>query len=309
MTTTPSSIDHPIVSIVVPAYNGASYLRSAVDSILQQDYPHVELLVFDDGSTDDTRQILEQYGEKFYWESHNNMGQSATLNKGWSLAKGEILAYLSVDDTLRPKAVSHAVAALAENPQAPVVYGDYNLIDEAGNPLRCVRAPDFDYGRLIAELEVQPGPGAFFRREAFAFSQGWNPSLRQTPDYDFWLKVGLLGRFIHIGEVWADFRVHAKSQSYAEACPVKADEYIRVIRAFYDRPDLPPEIVALKSRALATSHAVSARAHIRAGRHNLALNHLGQAVAGDWRAMFRPRVWKMVVSGLRYRLGRTGAAT
>ncbi len=301
-------IEHPLVSIVVPAYNGATYLRSAVDSILQQDYPHIELLVLDDGSKDDTRQILEQYGEEFYWESHPNMGQSATLNKGWQLAKGEILAYLSVDDILRPHAVSQAVSALTENPQVPVVYGDYDLIDESGRHLRRVHAPDFDYSRLIAELEVQPGPGAFFRREAFKFSQGWDPTLRQTPDYDFWLKVGLMGRFIHVGEVWASFRVHSESQSYAEASPEKADECIRVIDAFYSRSELPPDILALKPRARATSHAVCARAHIRAGRYGQALAHLKQALLSDWRALFRSRVWKMVLSGVRYRLGRSGAA-
>ena len=301
-------IEYPLVSIVVPAYNGAHYLREAVDSILQQDYPCVELLVLDDGSSDDTRLILKQYGEAFHWESHPNMGQSATLNKGWHLAQGEILAYLSVDDLLRPYAVSQAVAALMDNPQVPVVYGDYDLIDDSGNTLRRVRAPDFDYSRLIAEHEVQPGPGAFFRRAAFEFSQGWDPSLRQTPDYDFWLKVGLLGRFMRVAEAWASFRVHSESQSYTEASPEKADEYIRVIETFYTRPDLPADIIALKPRALATSHAVCARAHIRAGRYRHALSHLARAFATDWRGLFRSRVWKMVLSGVRYRLGRAGAA-
>jgi glycosyltransferase involved in cell wall biosynthesis len=300
--------DSPLVSIVIPAYNGAKYLRDAIDSILKQDYPHIELIVLDDGSSDNTRQILEQYDKVFYWESHPNMGQSATLNKGWGLARGEILAYLSVDDLLAPQAVAQAVQALMHHPRSPVVYGDYDLIDESGTRNRHVSAPDFDYHRLIAKHEVQPGPGAFFRREAFEFTGGWNPSLRQTPDFDFWLKVGLLGNFIHLHEPWASFRVHSDSQSYAEASPEKADEYIRVIEAFYAREDLPVDVIALKSRALATTHAVCARAHIRSGRNQEALEHLRKATACDWRVLFRPRVWKMVLSGVRYRLGRPGAA-
>ncbi len=305
----PTNIDNPLVTIVIPAYNGARYLRQAVDSLLRQDYPRIELVVLDDGSGDDTRAILEAYDGRFHWESHPNMGQSATLNKGWHLAKGEILAYLSVDDLLYPQAVSQAVTALTAHPQAPVVYGDYDLIDEAGSTLRRVHAPDFDYRRLIAEHEVQPGPGAFFRREAFTFTQGWDPGLRQTPDYDFWLKVGLLGDFVHIPESWGAFRVHADSQTHAEASPQKADEYIRVIRRFFARSDLPPEILSLKPRALSMSHAVCARAHVRAGRPAEALRHLGRAFAGDWPSLFRPRLWKMVLSGVRYRLGRIGSTS
>jgi hypothetical protein len=300
--------DTPLVSIVIPAYNGARYLRSAVDSILQQSYPHIELMVFDDGSTDDTLQVLQQYGQDFHWESHSNMGQSATLNKGWRMAKGEILAYLSVDDLLAPNAVERAVSALLADPKVFVVYGDYDLIDEAGKRLRKVTAPDFDYQRLIAEFEVQPGPGAFFRSEAFELTQGWNPALRQIPDYDFWLKVGLLGEFKHCEENWASFRVHSDSQSYAEASPEKTDEYVAVVETFYERDDLTPQVLSFKQRALATAHAVSARAHIRSGRYRQALDHIFKSVSSDWRAVVSARVWKMILSGLRYRLFRSRAS-
>lgn len=212
--------DNPLVSIVIPAFNGARYICASIDSILKQDYPHIELLVFDDGSTDETIQILEQYGRNFIWETQPNVGQSATLNKGWQQSKGDILAYLSVDDILAPTAVSQAVSVLVGHPDMPVVYGDYDLIDENGKLIRHVHAPDFDYQRLIAEIEVQPGPGAFFRRKVFDFTGGWNPNLKQTPDFDFWLKAGLLGEFQHIKANWAQFRVHRDSQTHAEASQI-----------------------------------------------------------------------------------------
>lgn len=72
--------DNPLVSIVVPAYNYAHYLSEAIDSVLNQDYPNVELLVLDDGSTDHTRDVLEGYGDRFYWETHENIGEVNTLN-------------------------------------------------------------------------------------------------------------------------------------------------------------------------------------------------------------------------------------
>src|ERR687886_65993 len=106
----------PLVSIVVPAYNHADYLAEAIESILAQDYPNIELLVLDDGSIDNTREVLERYAGQFYWETHKNMGEAATLNKGWRMSKGEILGRLSADDLLSQDAVSASVECLRKNP-------------------------------------------------------------------------------------------------------------------------------------------------------------------------------------------------
>ena len=119
----------PKVSLVIPAYNHAAYLAEAIDGILAQDYPNVELIVLNDGSTDETEHVLRQYpADRFYWETQPNMGQSATLNKGWRLAHGEILGYLSADDKLRPTAVSRSVECLTRNLHVAATYCDYELI-------------------------------------------------------------------------------------------------------------------------------------------------------------------------------------
>ena len=174
----------PLVSIIIPAYNGARYLKTSVQSVLAQDYPNIELLVFDDGSTDDTVDILKNYGNIFYWESHENMGQSATLNKGWGMAKGEFLSYLSVDDLLESNAVSASVEYLLAHPEIVMTYCDYALIDEAGRLIRDIKVPEFNYSDLLSKIIVQPGPGIFFRREDFQKIGGWDSSLRQMPDLD-----------------------------------------------------------------------------------------------------------------------------
>jgi glycosyltransferase involved in cell wall biosynthesis len=119
----------PKVSIVIPAYNHANYLDAAIQSVLKQDYPNIELIVLDDGSTDNTHQVLESYGNQFYWETQKNMGQANTLNKGWRMAKGDILAYLSADDVLLPQATSDSVKCLLANPRSVLCYGDFELID------------------------------------------------------------------------------------------------------------------------------------------------------------------------------------
>src|SRR5437764_14102134 len=100
----------PLVSIVIPSYNHARYLAAAIDSVLAQDYPRVELMVIDDGSTDGSSAVLERYRGRFRWETQPNRGQAATMNRGWRMSRGEVLAYLSADDTLASDAVSKSVA-------------------------------------------------------------------------------------------------------------------------------------------------------------------------------------------------------
>ena len=151
------------VSIVIPAYNAADYVREAIDSILAQDYPEVELIVLDDGSTDNSLEIIKDYEGQLVWGSHENMGQANTMNKGWQMASGVILSYLSADDVLMPSAVSKAIECLSENDEAILVYGDYDLIDESSDVIKNVCAPDFDYYTMVVNTVCMPGPGVFFR--------------------------------------------------------------------------------------------------------------------------------------------------
>lgn len=257
---------NPLVSIVVPAYNHARYLPEAIESILNQDYQNVELIVLDDGSTDMTPVILQNYGNRFHWESQKNMGQSDTLNKGWRLAKGEVLGYLSADDTLMPSAVREAVVELAAHPEAAATYCDFNLIDPESRVVRQVATPDFSYRDMLVHLICPPGPGAFFRRGAYDAAGPWDPAYRQMPDYDFWLRLGLYGSFIRIPRVLAGFRVHEASQTYSRTMPERAAEPVRIIERILQHPDLPPELQLQADLALGNAYLMSAQLHLRAGR-------------------------------------------
>ena len=249
----------PLVSIVIPSYNHARYLAAAIDSVLAQDYPKVELIVIDDGSTDGSAAILERYRGRFHWEAQLNCGQAATMNRGWRMSRGEVLAYLSADDLLAPNAVSVSLAALREHADAVLAYCDFNLIDPNGAVIRRVRAPDFDHRDMVAELVCHPGPGAFFRRSAFENAGDWRAEYRQYGDYDFWLRLALQGRFVRIAQVLASFRVHAASQSFTPASASAAEEPVKIIDAFFANPGLPPQLRALQSRAASAAHLHSAR--------------------------------------------------
>lgn len=294
----------PLVSLVIPAYNAGQFLRQAIDSVLAQSYPRVELLVLDDGSTDNTRDILASYGEQFHWASHANMGQAATLNKGWGMAKGELISYLSADDALKPEAVAVAVACLGEHPETVMAYGDYELIDVDGKTIRTVVAPEFDYAAMVGDIVVQPGPGVFFRRPAYLQAGGWDPGLRQIPDYDFWLRLGAVGPFRRLPEVLAEYRVHGESQSFIEPTQQKAEECLVVMEKFFALDHLPAEVPPLKARAFASAHLFCARLHLRAGRHVEVWRHLQRA--WQWRpgSVLSLRAVKLLGNGLLFRFWR-----
>ncbi len=108
----------PLVSVVTPAYNQASFLRATIESVLAQDYAHIEYRVINDGSTDRTPEILEEYKNRVQVESQPNRGQTATINKGWEQSRGDIFIWLNSDDTFLPGAVTKAVNYLEQHPHA-----------------------------------------------------------------------------------------------------------------------------------------------------------------------------------------------
>ena len=297
----------PLVSIVIPAYNYAHYLDEAIKSVLDQDYPNVELIVLDDGSIDHTREVLEKYGGRFYWETQDNMGQANTLNKGWRMCKGEILGHLSADDVLLPNAAGTSVRYFLANPDAVLTYCDYYLIDSSSSVIRRVSAPEFSYKEMVTKLICPPGPGAFFLRGAYEATGGWDASLRQVLDYDYWTRLGLRGRFVKIPEALASFRVHEESQTFAVADEEKSEEYPRVISDYYRRGDVPSDVRAAKNEALSNAYIFAARSHLRSRRYAKGLARLLEGLSLYPRNL-SPRTARLIAHGLlnhvRHRLAQ-----
>lgn len=291
------------VSIVIPAYNHARYLSEAIESVLQQDYPGVELIVIDDGSTDATQQVLQSYGDRFAWWTQPNGGQSRTLNAGWNRSRGDVLGYLSADDRLSPAAVRRAVEVLDARPDVSVVYSDYDLIDPLSRRVRTVRTRDFDLVSMVANVDCTVGPGAFFRRSAFEQSGGWSTDLRQSPDLDYWFRVAMIGEFQRIPEVLAGFRVHEESQTFAVADTQRAEEALVIIERLFARTDVPERLIPYRARAMGLSHVRAARQHFRGGRLRQGLRSMSRAARIAPTSLLTVRAMRLLVNAVVARAG------
>jgi glycosyltransferase involved in cell wall biosynthesis len=244
----------PRVSLVIPTHNRASWLREAMDSVLAQDYPNLELLVVDDGSTDETPAILADYGgrhsdERFRFFRQDNSGQANALNRGNGLARGEILGYLSDDDLLAPDAVSRLASELIANPEAAVAYPGYRTIDEVGAVEDTVRPIEYSSVAALRLHDTIIGPGGLARRWALESAGGWDPSYRWMGDLILWMGVGLAGRAIRVDEPLASWRKHSGSVTI-ELSPDHAREHVAVVEHGLAMPGLPPLSRSIRAEAL-----------------------------------------------------------
>lgn len=257
----------PLVSAIVPTYNGAEHLAETIRSILAQDHPAVEVLVVVDGSTDDTAAVLAGFGDRIEVLTQPNRGQSAAVNAGLAAARGEYLVLISDDDPILPGALSRLVGVLEEDDELLVAYPDWEEIDEAGRPIRIIRTREWSLVESVRLRLCLPGPCSLFRRRAVELAGGWDTTLRYTADSDFWLRIGLHGPLRHVPEVLATWRSHPGSQTMTAFDAVSssrvplAEEQVAVAARFLARDDLPPEVRAVSAEALATAHIVAASVH------------------------------------------------
>lgn len=245
----------PRVSVITPAFNRASLLEETILSVLGQDYPNLEYIVLDDGSEDGTLDVIKKFQNRLRWTSHANMGETRTVNKGFSMAQGDIIGVLSSDDPLLPGAVSKAVERLLQKPDVVVVYPDWQMIDTEGNLIQSVVTREFESAAdMIRRHHCLPGPGAFFRRQVVERLGGRDERIRYRADMEFFFRAGLLGRFERIPETLATFRTHRDSGTLRHRGRLMAEEHIRILDNLYARQDLPAAITDVKPEAYSSAY-------------------------------------------------------
>jgi hypothetical protein len=151
---------------------------------------------------------------------------------------------------------------------------------------------------MVLRFVCAPGPGAFFRRSGFESAGGWDSKFRQSPDYEYWLRLGLFGDFLHINESLAAFRVHEGSQTFAQTTVERAEEALRIIQKYYARADVPTDILAGRNKSYANAHLVVAHLHLRSGRYRAFLDQACKGIVRSPQVVFSLRFMRMVANGL-----------
>jgi glycosyltransferase involved in cell wall biosynthesis len=207
---------NPRVSIVTPSYNQSAFLEETICSVLNQEYPDLEYIIIDGGSTDGSLEIIKRYSHRLAgWISEKDRGQTDAINKGFARATGQIFAWLNSDDTYQPGAIAEAVNYFESHPEAGMVYGDANLIDEEGNVIGRFPARQTDYRRLMQGYVHVPQQAAFFRGDLWRQVGPLDPTFYFAMDYDLWVRLSRVSRLDYYPSIWANFRMHGSAKSIA----------------------------------------------------------------------------------------------
>jgi len=225
----------PRVSIIIPVYNGADYMREAIDSALAQTYPNCEVIVINDGSNDDGRtdSIAREYGNRIVYFTKANGGVASALNLGIEMMTGEYFSWLSHDDIYHENKIEAQVKYLREHPETTITYCDFEIIDRMSRrirlrKLRSVPSDQFRYSIVINSLVN----GCTFLIPKSCFDQCglFDESLKIVQDYDMWFRLASAYTIDHFPEVLVRSRYHINQGTRRFAGLVKAETDNLVIR-------------------------------------------------------------------------------
>jgi hypothetical protein len=303
-TTWPELRPQPLVTIVTPSLNQRQFIEATIRSVLEQDYPAIEYIVMDGGSTDGTLDILRRYDDRLTWVSLPDGGQADAINRGWRRGRGEVLAWLNSDDTYLPGAVGAAVACLRAHPHVAGIYGDCDYIDQHGRKIDTHPTMPFDYAAMLRTARSPiPQPATFLRRAAVEAVGYIDERLTMLLDFDLWIRLGAIAPLIYLPQKLAEFREHGTSKTVAHQAKA-APELLGIYRRLFARPDLPLAIKSLEIVAMSG-------AQVMAGNSLLMAGHLAEArqyaLAGFQRASSQTRVTALKILFLSA-LGPTGLA-
>lgn len=222
------------ISIITVSLNQGRFIEDNIQSVLNQNYPNVEHIIIDAGSTDQTLDILKKYNKYLIWTSEPDKGQSAGLNKGFKKATGEIIGWINSDDRLAPGALYKVAEFFDQNPEEIAVVGDQAILDEEGKILRIIksRAYDFDYLLNLAKGITQNS--TFFKREVFEKTGYLNEDLHYAMDHDLFIRITAIKTIPYLPETLAEFRFHADAKT-AKGCYYFVKELLKIRRKYGGR--------------------------------------------------------------------------
>jgi len=208
--------ESPIVTIITPSYNQGSFIRATIESVLSQNYPHVEYIIMDGGSNDETAAVVKDYSSRLTFISEKDRGQSHAINKGFQMARGPIVAWLNSDDLYLPGAIATAVSSFRENPAAGAVYGEGYLIDRHGNKTgRFPCTEPFDLWKLTHLSDYILQQTVYFRKDVLDDVGYLDENLHYTMDWDVLIRIGMKYDLSYVPEYMGCLREYPEAKSSA----------------------------------------------------------------------------------------------
>jgi len=293
------STEHPLVSIITPSYNQASYLEKTIQSVLSQDYPRIEYLVADGASTDGSVDIIKKYTKTMesggllptlrqqaaglqkpsigWWVSEKDSGQAEAINKGLARAKGDILAWLNSDDYYLPNTISAVVKIFEDKPDVVMVYGDMLAVDENGRTINVFKYKQLSLQDLIC-FQIVGQPSVFFRRAALEKAGLLDTTFHFMLDHHLWIRIARQGKILHVPQTWSAARYHAEAKNRAKAAEFGREAF-RILEWAKSQPGLAEAVSGVKRRARASAQRVDARYLLDGGQSWPALKAWGRALS------------------------------
>jgi glycosyltransferase involved in cell wall biosynthesis len=290
----------PLVSVITPSYNQSGFLEDTIKSVLAQDYPAIEYLIVDGGSTDGSVEIIHKYkSELTWWVSEPDEGQASAINKGMEKARGEIVAWLNSDDLYLPGAVSRAVAEFQSHPQLGLVFGNAVTIDAGGCPIKELIFPDWQLEDLIG-FRIICQPAVFMARELYEQVAGLDLNYHFMLDHQLWIRIASLAPVQHVPSLLAAARHHEGAKNVSQA-PAFGRETLEVLEWMETQPNLASLVAANKRQVLAGAYRLNARYLMDGGQYAPALKSYAKAFINQ--PVYTARHWHRVIYAFLGMLG------
>jgi GT2 family glycosyltransferase len=298
----------PRVSVVIPAFNHARWVADAVRSVAAQQFRDLEIIVVDDGSTDDTARALGECGVPLRYLHQDNRGPSSARNAGVQVARGRLIAFLDADDLWLPDKLALQVPVIDARAEAAVVYADAVFWDESTRRPQGTHAGRHRHpsGRILGALLVDnpiPSPTPLVRRTALVQAGGFDETLRACEDWDLWIRLARKAEIHCLERPLAVYRLHGEN-SHGDVARMKHHQHLVLRRALAD-PALPPSLRRRGPVLVAHRHLDFAMAHFGRGEYAAAREELLQALRWNPRLALDPRVGPRLLVSL---LGPNAAA-
>jgi glycosyltransferase involved in cell wall biosynthesis len=254
----------PLISIVTPSYNQAPFLEKTIRSVLEQDYPNLEYLIADGGSTDGSVEIIQKFSHKLaWWVSEKDSGQAEAINKGLHRARGEFVAWVNSDDFYEPGAVAEAVTALQQNPDVAFVFGKVKVVDPSQRVLNNLSYGDWSLRDLMA-FRIIGQPAVFIRKSVLDQVGLLDTSFHFLLDHQLWLRLAQASGMKYVPLRWAVAHYHEDCKNLAQAAEfgkeaLRIVEWMRGDSKFRDQFNLYSKKIEAGAERLNAFYLVEAR--------------------------------------------------